>query len=60
MAQLSIDARKQRQLLRAVERYADDHPELTEAPLRIDVVTVELRADGTLRGVSHIEGAVRG
>ena len=60
MAELSVDARKQRQLVRAVETYVAAHPETADAPLRIDVVTVELRADGTLRQVSHIEDAVRG
>ena len=59
MAELSVDARKQRQLLRAVDRYAESHPEAAEAPLRIDVITVELLADGTLRQVSHLEDAVR-
>jgi putative endonuclease len=60
MAELSVDARKQRQLLRAVDRYAQAHPEAADAPLRIDVITVELRADGVVREVSHIEAAVRG
>lgn len=60
MAELSVDTRKQRQLLRAVERYVDEHPEHAEAPLRIDVITVELRADGTFRELSHLEDAVRG
>ena len=59
MAELSVDARKQRQLLRAVDRYAQSHPEAAEAPLRIDVVTVELRTDGLVQRVSHLEDAVR-
>ena len=60
MAQLSVDARKQRQLVRAVDTYVASHDAVADAPLRIDVVTVELRADGTLREVVHFEDAVRG
>ena len=60
MAALSVDARKQRQLVRAAATYVDAHGEYADAPLRIDVITVELRADGTLRELAHLEDAVRG
>jgi putative endonuclease len=59
MAALSINARKARQLLRAVEFYAERHADLTDAPLRIDVVTVELARDGALQAVTHYEDAIR-
>lgn len=59
LAALSVDVRKGQKLLLAVEHYIERHPELAEASQRIDVVTVELAADGTLRGVRHYEDAVR-
>jgi putative endonuclease len=59
MAALSVNARKAAKLLHAVEWYAERHPECAESPQRIDVVTVELARDGTLRSVTHLEDAVR-
>ena len=59
MAALSVNAAKAMRLLRAVDWYIEHHPELADAPMRIDVVTVELARDGTLREVAHIENAVR-
>jgi len=59
MAELSVNGRKQRQLLRAAATYIDAHPEHADAPLRIDVITIELRADGTLAEVEHLQDAVR-
>jgi putative endonuclease len=59
MAALSVGPRKAAQLLRAAEWYVERHPECAESPLRIDVVTVELERDGSLRGVAHYEDAVR-
>jgi Holliday junction resolvase-like predicted endonuclease len=59
MAALSVGARKAAQLLRAAEWYVERHPECADLPLRIDVVTVELARDGTLRNVTHYEDAVR-
>jgi putative endonuclease len=59
MAALSVNARKSAQLRRAAAWYIEQHPELADDPMRIDVVTVELRRDGTLGAVTHIEGAVR-
>jgi putative endonuclease len=59
MAVLSVTPRKQRQLLRAVEHYAERHPDIADAPLRIDVITVDLRRDGTLDELTHYEDAVR-
>ena len=59
MAALSVNAAKAKQLLRAVDWYIEHHPEFADEPMRIDVVTVELARDGTLREVTHIENAVR-
>lgn len=59
MAALSVTKGKMRKLRNAVERYVEAHPEVSDAPLRIDVVAVELDGDGKLRGVEHIEDAVR-
>jgi putative endonuclease len=60
MAALSISRTKARKMRHAVEWYVERHPDIADAPLRIDVVTVELDGDGTLREVTHIEDAVRG
>ena len=59
MAARSVNAAKAKQLLRAVDWYIEHHPEFADEPMRIDVVTVELERDGTLREVTHIENAVR-
>jgi putative endonuclease len=60
MAALSVTRGKQRKLRNAVEHYAEAHPEIAGAPLRIDVVAIELDKDGKLREITHIEDAVRG
>ena len=60
MAALSITRRKANKLLFALDRYVETHPDVADMPLRIDVVAVELNADGTMREVIHIEDAVRG
>lgn len=59
MAALSVGPRKAAQLLRSVEWYVERHPAVAELPQRIDVVTIELRRDGTLRALTHHEDAVR-
>jgi len=59
MAALSVGARKAAKLLRAVEWYVERHPDVADLPQRIDVITVELAADGTLRSLTHYEDAVR-
>ena len=59
MAALSVNARKALQLQHAAAWYIEEHPHLADDPMRIDVVTVELRRDGTLDKVTHIENAVR-
>ena len=60
MAAASVNKRKAAQLRRAVEWYVERHPERADDLMRIDVITVELAADGTLRRLTHIEDAVRG
>lgn len=59
MAALSITRTKAKKLLLAADRYLEQHPDAGELPLRIDVVAIELGADGVLRNVIHIEDAVR-
>lgn len=59
-AALSVNARKAQQLEHAAAWYIEEHPEHADDPMRIDVITVELRRDGTLDNVTHIEDAVRG
>jgi putative endonuclease len=59
MAALSITRKKAAKLLLALERYVETHPDVAEMPLRIDVVAVELDANGAMREVIHIEDAVR-
>ena len=58
-AALSVNAAKARKLLLAAEWYIERHPEHADAPLRIDVVTVELDRDGLVRAVTHYEDAIR-
>jgi putative endonuclease len=58
-AALSVVGRKAAQLRRAAAWYVEQHAELSDEPMRIDVVTVELRRDGVVGAVTHIEGAVR-
>jgi putative endonuclease len=58
-AALSVVGRKAAQLRRAAAWYIEQHPELADEPMRIDVVTVELRRDGVVGAVTHLEGAVR-
>ncbi len=60
LAALSVNARKAAQLQHGADWYIEAHPEFADDPMRIDVVTVELRRDGTLDKVTHIENAVRG
>ena len=59
MAALSITRTKAKKMLNAVQFYLERHPDVAEMPLRIDVVAIELAADGTLSRVHHIEDAVR-
>jgi putative endonuclease len=59
MAALSITRTKAKKLLVAADRYLEQHPDAADSPLRIDVVAIELGADGLLRNVIHIEDAVR-
>ena len=59
MAAASVNKRKAAQLLKAIDRYIEQHPEADESPLRIDIVAVELHSNGALREVQHHEDAVR-
>jgi Holliday junction resolvase-like predicted endonuclease len=59
MAALSVNGRKAAKVLRAVAAWVERHPDAADLPQRIDVVTVELARDGTLRNVTHHEDAVR-
>ncbi len=59
LAARSVGARKARQVLLAVQWYIERHPDLADHALRVDVVTVELWRDGSMRGVTHYEDAVR-
>ena len=59
MAALSITRTKAKKLLVAADRYLEQHPEAADSPLRIDVVAIELGADGLMRNIIHIEDAVR-
>ena len=55
----AITAPKYRRLLALAEVYAAEHPELP-SDQRIDLVAIDLRADGVLREVQHIRSAVEG
>jgi putative endonuclease len=53
----AISERKVERLLRGVERYGYEHPELPP-DRRIDVVAIDLAADGRVLSVEHIEDAI--
>jgi putative endonuclease len=55
----AISETKSRRLRALAEAYAAEHPELP-AQQRIDLVAVELAADGVLQEVRHIRSAVEG
>ena len=55
----SISARKAARLFSLAEAYIAAHPELPPAA-RIDLVAVELRPDGRLHRVTHLEDIVTG
>ena len=59
MAALSVNDAKARKIVIAAEWYIERHPEHSDLPMRIDVVTVELARDGALQAVTHYEDAVR-
>ena len=50
---------KQRRLRELAAAYAADHPELPEAQ-RIDLVAIDLAADGSIASLEHVENAVEG
>ena len=60
MAALSITRTKARKLLVGVEWYIERHPDIADLPLRIDIVAIELDAQGRMQDIIHIEDAVRG
>jgi putative endonuclease len=55
----SVNSRKSTKLLLAARRYVDQHPDLEDHPLRIDVIAIELAADGVLKHLAHYEDAIR-
>ncbi len=55
----ALTVAKQRRLQTLAEAYAAEHPELPRSQ-RIDLVAIELAADGSLGEVRHIESAVEG
>jgi putative endonuclease len=59
MAALSITRTKAKKMLMAVHFYLERHPDVADMPLRIDVVAIELGADGKVSQIHHIEDAVR-
>lgn len=55
----SLTAAKQRRLLGLAEAYAQERPDLPPQR-RIDLIALDLAADGRLLSLQHIEGAVAG
>ena len=53
----ALSARKQRRLRELAAAYGAEHPELP-ADLRIDLVAIDLGADGSVASFEHIENAV--
>jgi putative endonuclease len=55
----ALSPSKQRRLRELAEAYAAEHPELP-ADQRIDLVAIDLAADGSVEAFEHIENAVEG
>lgn len=55
----ALTAAKRRRLQTLAEAYTAEHPELPRTQ-RIDLVAIELAADGSVGDVRHIESAVEG
>jgi len=55
----ALSQHKQRRLQSLAEIYASEHPELP-ADLRIDLVAIDLAADGSVAAFQHVENAVEG
>lgn len=55
----ALSQAKQRRLRELAAAYAAEHPELP-ADLRIDLLALDLAADGSIASVEHIESAVEG
>lgn len=55
----SLSAAKQNRLVALAEAYGQEHPGLPEA-WRIDLIALELAANGRLLSLRHVEGAVEG
>lgn len=55
----ALSRHKQRRLQALAEAYAAEHPELP-ADLRIDLVAIDLAADGSVAALEHVESAVEG
>ena len=53
----AITPAKGRRLRELAALYSAEHPELPDQQ-RIDLVAIDLRADGTVDGVQHVESAV--
>lgn len=50
---------KQRRMAALAEVYAADHPELPRSQ-RVDLVAIDLRPDGRVANLQHVESAVEG
>lgn len=55
----ALSPRKQQRLRSLAEVYASEHSELP-SDLRIDLVAIDLAADGSVGTVEHVENAVEG
>jgi len=55
----ALSVTKQRRLRALAEVYASEHPRLPP-DLRIDLVAIDLAADGSVEGITHVENAVEG
>jgi putative endonuclease len=55
----AIDARKAQRLVTVAEAFGQQHPELPPER-RIDLIAIDLDADGRVLSLQHIENAVEG
>lgn len=55
----ALSAAKQRRMATLAAAYAADHPELPDH-LRVDLLAIDVGADGVVAGIRHLESVVEG
>lgn len=59
MAEETVTTTKSVRLLRAAQRYLADHPPLSDALWRVDLIAITLTSSGAVSRLTHIVNAVQ-